>query len=103
VLPSQLAQQPPGWSAMESKYAPGATPPPENEPAPNSWAYAHALLGSTLAAQGRFGEAEEELIPAARTVVSGYGPNSVMTQEVRARAAALYDACGRPADAAPWR
>ena len=60
-------------------------------------------LGNLLVEQGRLADAEPLLLSAHATHLAAGGPDSPQTLEAAARLAALYDAWGRPDDAARYR
>ncbi len=72
---------------------------------PTDWrvAEARALLGRCFLASGRAPGAEPLLAPALDTLLSARGPADPITQAAAADLAAVYDALGRPEDAARAR
>ncbi len=66
-------------------------------------ASSQGALGTALAALGRFAEAEALLLESERGLTAARGPGHVRSLEARRRLAALYEAWGRPEQAARWR
>jgi serine/threonine protein kinase/tetratricopeptide (TPR) repeat protein len=60
-------------------------------------------LGRLLVTRGRFGEAEPLLLDAHRANLEAYGPDNLRTRDTAGALAGLYEAWGRPADAAHYR
>jgi ATP/maltotriose-dependent transcriptional regulator MalT len=65
-------------------------------------AAARSQLGAVRTAQGRYAEAES-LLRAAHRVHAASGTPGAAHARIRERLAALYNAWGRPAEAARWR
>jgi hypothetical protein len=61
------------------------------------------MLGGCLAALGRYREAEPLLLDGHRILVAERGPDDPRTRETAAYLAGLYEAWGRPAQAAAYR
>jgi hypothetical protein len=61
------------------------------------------VLGAALAAQGRFGEAEELLLAGFQALSEDRGEVSLYAREARDRVIELYERWGRPREAAAFR
>jgi tetratricopeptide (TPR) repeat protein len=72
---------------------------------PGHWfvASSESVLGACLTAQRRYAEAEPLLLGAAAALERSRGRGHERTVEARQRVVALYEAWGRPAQAAAWR
>ena len=66
-------------------------------------ASSESILGAHLARRGRFAQAESLLVPAERKLVGIRGEDAPEVQDARTRLMDLYDAWGKPAQAAQWR
>jgi serine/threonine-protein kinase len=66
-------------------------------------ASSESILGAHLARRGRFAEAESLLVPAERKLVEIRGEDAPVVKDARTRLGDLYEAWGKPADAARWR
>jgi tetratricopeptide (TPR) repeat protein len=64
---------------------------------------AESVLGSSLAAQGRFAEAEPLLLGSYQTLKADTGEGTQYAPAALARIISLYTAWGRPDRAAPWQ
>ena len=64
---------------------------------------AESVLGAALAAQGRFGEAEELLLAGLQALSEDRGEVSLYAREARDRVIELYERWGRPREAAAFR
>ena len=59
--------------------------------------------GECLGKMGRHAEAERELLHGLPIITATFGPDHARTKKAAARLVALYEAWGRPGDAAPYR
>jgi serine/threonine-protein kinase len=66
-------------------------------------ASSESILGEHLARAGRYAQAESLLVASAGKLAEIRGENATVVQDARARLVSLYEAWGRPADAAQWR
>lgn len=66
-------------------------------------AVAEGMLGETLAAQGRFAEAEPILLRSHEKIVAVVGETNWVALESYTRVIQMYDAWGKPEKAAPYR
>ena len=66
-------------------------------------ANAQSLVGALLTARARYEEAERLLTSAHDALLADQGSNSRLTSDARKRVADLYEAWGKPAEAARWR
>jgi non-specific serine/threonine protein kinase/serine/threonine-protein kinase len=72
---------------------------------PDQWEMgaARSAHGHCLGRNGRFAEGERELLEALRVVEAALGPDHPRNEAIRSRLAVLYEAWGRPAEAARYR
>jgi tetratricopeptide (TPR) repeat protein len=72
---------------------------------PGQWemAAARSAYGHCLGRVGRYAEGEEELLDALGTVDRALGPDHPRMESIRARLVELYEAWGRPDEAASYR
>ena len=72
---------------------------------PGQWEMgaARSAYGQCLGRNGRFAEGERELLEALQTVEAALGPDHPRNEGIRSRLAELYEAWGRPAEAARYR
>ena len=66
-------------------------------------ASSESILGAHLARRGRFAQAESLLVPAERKLVEIRGEEAPVVKDARTRLVDLYEAWGKPAEAARWR
>jgi serine/threonine protein kinase/Tfp pilus assembly protein PilF len=71
---------------------------------PDHWQQAHAraMLADVLVAQRRYGEAETLLLGAFKSMTENRGAPAVRRRETALRLSKLYDAWGKPDEAARW-
>ena len=70
-----------------------------------SWkaADAQGVLAECLAVRGRFEDAEAQMLRVHSYLLETLGEDTVVTRDARRRLVALYEAWGRPEEAASWR